>query len=163
MTTGEPLHELFLETWASLASGVAVITTRRADGEPCGLAATSVSSFSAHPPSIVVSIAHVSRCHEALESCERFGVHLLRADEVELARRFASKAEDKFAGADWSWDGDVPALEGTLGYLRCRRSGTFAHHDHTLLIGDIEHGRPGEGAPLLYARRRMDWLLRPYD
>jgi flavin reductase (DIM6/NTAB) family NADH-FMN oxidoreductase RutF len=163
MTAEEPLQELFLETMASLASGVSVITTRKGEGEPCGLAATSVSSFSAHPPSLVVSVAHVSRCHEALESCERFGVHLLRADQLELARRFASKAEDKFAGLDWSWDGDVPALAGTLGYLRCRRSATFAHHDHTLLIGDIEQGRPGEGAPLLYARRRMDWLLRPYE
>jgi flavin reductase (DIM6/NTAB) family NADH-FMN oxidoreductase RutF len=163
MTAEDPLHELFIEAMASLASGVAVITTRKPDGDPCGLAATSVSSYSAHPPSVVVSIAHVSRCHEALESCDRFGVHLLRAEEVELARTFASKSEDKFAEADWSWDEDVPALSGTLAYLRCRRSASFAHHDHTLLIGDIEHGRPGEGAPLLYARRRMDWLLRPYE
>ena len=163
MSTEEPLRDLFMEAMASLASGVAVVTARKDDGEPCGLAATSVSSYSAHPPSLIMSIAHVSRCHDALASCERFGVHLLRSDELELARRFASKGEDKFAGADWSWDGDVPALAGTLGYLRCRRSATFAHHDHTLLIGDIEHGRPGEGAPLLYARRRMDWLLRPYE
>lgn len=162
MNTEEPTHELFLEAMASLASGVAVVTTRKPDGEPCGLAATSVSSYSAHPPSLLVSIAHVSRCHDALESCRRFGVHLLRADELELARRFASRADDKFEGLDWGFDGDVPELAGTLAYLRCRRSASFQHHDHTVLIGDIEHGRLHEGAPLLYARRRMDWLLRPY-
>lgn len=163
MSTAEPLHELFLEAMASLASGVAVITTRKPNGEPCGLAATSVSSYSAHPPSLVASIAHVSRCHDALESCERFGVHLLASDELELARLFASRADDKFASVDWSWDAGVPELSGTLAYLRCRRSASFRHHDHTVLIGDIEHGRLGEGAPPLYARRRMDWLLRPYD
>jgi flavin reductase (DIM6/NTAB) family NADH-FMN oxidoreductase RutF len=163
MSTEEPLHELFLEAMASLASGVAVITTRKDDGLPCGLAATSVSSYSAHPPSLVASIAHVSRCHSALASCEHFGVHLLRSDELELARLFASKADDKFEAVGWSWDGDVPELDETLAYLRCRRSASFPHHDHTVLIGDLEHGRLGEGTPLLYARRRMDWLLRPYE
>src|SRR4051794_26990693 len=65
--------ELFHEAMSSLASGVAVVTARRPDGHPCGLAVTSVTSYSAHPPSLLVSIAHVSRCHEALAGCERFG------------------------------------------------------------------------------------------
>ena len=58
--------ELFDEAMASLAAGVCVVTARRADGDPCGLAATSVSSYSADPPSLLVSIAHESRCHGAL-------------------------------------------------------------------------------------------------
>jgi flavin reductase ActVB len=163
MSDDQELHELFLEAMSSLASGVAVITARRPDGEPCGLAATSIASYSAHPPSLLVSIAHVSRCHDALAACERFGVHLLRSDELELARRFASRADDKFDGLDWSYDGDVPALAGTLAYLRCRRAANFERYDHTVLIGDLEGGRLGEGEPLLYARRRMDWLMRPYE
>jgi flavin reductase (DIM6/NTAB) family NADH-FMN oxidoreductase RutF len=159
--TGEPsLRELFVEAMSSLASGVAVITARKPGGEPCGLAATSVSSYSAHPPSLLASIAHASRCHEAVARCERFGVHILRADEVALAQVFAGKGEDKFGGLDWRWDGTVPELGGTLAYLRCRRVESFAHYDHTVVIGDIEGGRSEEGAPLLYARRRMDWLLR---
>ena len=38
---------LFREAMTHLASGVAVITARRDDGHPCGLAATSVASYSA--------------------------------------------------------------------------------------------------------------------
>ena len=144
---------------ASLASGVAVITGRRGDGHACGLAATSVASYSAHPPSLLVSVAHSSRCHSALTESEHFGVHILRADEVELAHVFAGKGDDKFGGLDWRWDGDVPELGGTLAYLRCRRAATFEQYDHTVLIGDIERGRFEHGEPLLYARRRMDWLL----
>jgi flavin reductase (DIM6/NTAB) family NADH-FMN oxidoreductase RutF len=152
--------ELFHEAMASLASGVAVITARRPDGNPCGLAATSVSSYSADPPSLIVSIAHDSRCHEAISGSEHFGVHLLRSDQVALAQVFAGKGDDKFGGLDWRWDGDVPELLDTLAYLRCRRVANFQHYDHTVLIGDIEGGRIAEGEPLLYARRRMDWLLR---
>jgi flavin reductase (DIM6/NTAB) family NADH-FMN oxidoreductase RutF len=162
MSDEAPLPELFREAMTLLASGVAVVTARRPDGGPCGLAATSLSSYSAHPPSLLVSVWHESRCHQALAASERFGVHLLKGDELEIAQRFADRAaQDKFAGLDWRWDAEVPELGGTLAYLRCRRVENFVRYDHTILIGDIEGGRLEEGHPLVYARRRMDWLMRP--
>jgi flavin reductase ActVB len=152
--------ELFHEAMASLASGVCVVTARRADGRPCGLAATAVASYSADPPSLLVSIDHGSRCHGALTASERFGVHILGADEEPLARVFAGKGDDKFAGVPWGWDADVPELDGGLAYLRCVRAVNFECYDHTILIGDLDGGRLAPGEPLLYARRRMDWLLQ---
>jgi flavin reductase (DIM6/NTAB) family NADH-FMN oxidoreductase RutF len=156
------LDELFREAMAHLASGVAVITARREDGEPCGLAATALVSYSAHPPSLLVSIWHGSRCHEALAACDRFGVHLLRSDQIELAHRFADRVlPDKFDGLEWGWDEDVPELRDVLAYLRCRRAENFVRYDHTILIGDLEAGRIHAGEPLVYSRRRMDWLMSP--
>jgi flavin reductase (DIM6/NTAB) family NADH-FMN oxidoreductase RutF len=152
--------ELFREAMSHLAAGVAVVTARRPDGLPCGLSATSVTSYSAHPPSLLVSVWHRSRCHAALAACDHFGVHLLRSDEIEVAHTFADRtAEDKFAGVDWGWDGDVPELAGTLVYVRCRRAENFVRYDHTVLIGDVGRVRLEHGAPLVYSRRRMDWLL----
>ena len=159
---GVSTDTLFREAMTHLASGVAVITARRADGNPCGIAATSLTSYSAHPPSLLVSVWHGSRCHDALASSEHFGVHLLRSDELALAHRFADRTlEDKFDGLAWSWDEDVPELGGSLAYLRLRRSGNFVKYDHTLLIGDLVGGRLEQGEPLVYARRRMDWLMQP--
>lgn len=154
-------YELFHEAMASLASSVVVVTARRSDGHPCGLSATSVASYSADPPSVLVSIDHSSRCHEALAMSEQFGVHILRAGTESLARNFAGKGANKFSGLDWSWDGEVPQLAGVLAYLRCRRAENFERYDHTILIGDIDGGSLEGGQPLLYARRRMDWLLHP--
>jgi flavin reductase (DIM6/NTAB) family NADH-FMN oxidoreductase RutF len=157
---------LFREAMTHLASGVAVITARRADGGPCGIAATSLTSYSAHPPSLLVSVWHGSRCHDALAGSEHFGVHLLKSDELYLAQRFADREMDpseKFAGVEWSWDEDVPELAGTLAYLRCERAYNFVKYDHTVLIGDLEGGRLERGEPLIYARRRMDWLMQPMD
>ena len=159
---GVTTDTLFREAMTLLASGVAVITARRADDVPCGIAATSLSSYSAHPPSLLVSVWHESRCHDALAASERFGVHLLKSDELALAQRFANRElDDKFDGLEWRWDDDVPELAGTLAYLRCRRADTFVKYDHTVLIGDLEGGRLEQGEPLLYARRRMDWLMQP--
>jgi flavin reductase (DIM6/NTAB) family NADH-FMN oxidoreductase RutF len=156
------LDELFREAMSHLASGVAVVTARQSARRACGISATSLVSYSAHPASLLVSVWHESRCHQALAECERFGVHLLRSDQIELAHRFADReCQDKFAGLDWRWDGDVPELSGALAYLRCRRAENFVRYDHTILIGDLEDGRLEPGDPLVYSRRRMDWLMQP--
>ena len=159
MTGPATVAELFRDAMAGLCAGVAVLTARRSDGHPCGLVATSVSAFSAAPPSMLTSIGHVSRCHHALAECEHFGVHILSAEQERLAHVFASLAEDKFDGIDWAWDHDVPEIAGALAYLRCRRSALFTLYDHSILIGDVVGGRRREGEPLVYLDRRMDWRL----
>ena len=155
--------QTFREAMAGLASGVAVITARRSDGHPCGLVATSVSSFSANPPSALVSVAHTSRCHSALTEGDAFGVHILAAGQRDLATIFAGLGDDKFAGVAWEWDHDVPHLDGALSYLRCRRSALFEVYDHSLLIGDVTSGVVNPGEPLVYMGRRIGWRLEPGD
>ena len=151
---------VFRDSMAALASGVAVLTARRDDGAPCGLLATSLAAYSATPPSVVVSIGHTSRCHEALADGAEFGVHLLGIEQEPLARVFADRqVEDKFDGLDWAWDGGAPAIAGTLAYLHCRRSARFDLYDHTILIGDVQRGRLQGGEPLVYMERRMGWRL----
>jgi flavin reductase (DIM6/NTAB) family NADH-FMN oxidoreductase RutF len=151
---------LFTDAMAGLASGVAVITAVRADGRPCGLTATSISAYSGDPPSVLVAVSHASRCHPAVVGGSRwFGVHLLRASQEELAQVFASRRDDKFAGLEWSWDGEIPLIDAVLVYLRCRRSAVFDRYDHSILVGDAEDGFAAEGEPLVYMARRMDWRL----
>jgi flavin reductase (DIM6/NTAB) family NADH-FMN oxidoreductase RutF len=151
--------DLFRDAMASLCSGVAVITARREDGDPCGLVATSVSSFSAAPPSVLVSVDHSSRCHRALVDGDSFGVHVLGAGQEPLARVFAGKGDDKFDGIDWSWDDGVARIDGCLSYLRCRRSALFELYDHSLLVGDVLAGSVSPGEPLVYMGRRFGWRL----
>ena len=145
---------------AGLCSGVAVVTARRGDGAPCGLLATSLSSFSAEPPSVLASIGHASRCHNTLIESPSFGVHVLRADQEALAHTFADPVDEaKFEGFEWSWDSDVPRLGGALAYLACRRSALFELYDHSILIGDVTGGGREAGEPLVYMERRLDWRL----
>lgn len=142
---------------ADLPAGVAVVTARGADA-PKGLLVTSLTAYSAAPPSLLVSIAHASRSHETLAAAPAFGVHVLRRGQDELAARFAGRDEDKFAGLAWTWDHDVPRLEGPLAYLRCETSASFTHLDHTVLIGtlvDVHHD--SEAEPMLYLRRGYAW------
>jgi flavin reductase (DIM6/NTAB) family NADH-FMN oxidoreductase RutF len=156
------IEEVFRDAMASLASGVAVLTARTGDGAPCGLVATSVASYSAAPPSVLVSIAHTSRCHEALADGAWFGMHLLAADQEPLAHGFADPvSESKFDGIDWAWDDAVPAIGGAVAYLRCRRVARWDFYDHSVLIGDVVAGSHAGGAPLVYLDRHMGWRLEP--
>ena len=161
MDDAAAVPELFRDAMAGLCSGVAVITARREDGNPCGLVATSVSSFSAQPPSVLVSVDHSSRCHRALVDGDTFGVHVLRTGQEQLAHVFAGRGDDKFARVDWSWDDGVARIERTLSYLRCRRSALFELYDHSLLVGDVTGGRVEAGEPLVYMRRSFGWRLVP--
>jgi flavin reductase (DIM6/NTAB) family NADH-FMN oxidoreductase RutF len=153
--------QTFRDAMAGLAAGVAVVSARRSDGRPCGLVATSVSSFSATPPSLLVSVAHTSRCHEALTSGDAFGVHVLAADQEPVAHVFAGLGDDKFAGIEWDWEDDVPRIAGSLSFLRCRRSALFEMYDHSVLVGDVTGGSVRGGDPLVYMARSMGWRLGP--
>lgn len=151
--------EVFADAMAELASGVAVITARRSDGQPFGLTVISIASYSADPPSVIFAIDHEARSHPPLLEAAEHGVHLLAAGQEGIARAFAGKGDAKFAGLDWEWDGEVPAIAGVLAYLRCRRTGAYGHGDHSILVGEALEVRVGAGEPLLYLRRRLGWGL----
>jgi 3,4-dihydroxy-2-butanone 4-phosphate synthase/flavin reductase (DIM6/NTAB) family NADH-FMN oxidoreductase RutF len=145
----------FREVMSQLVSGVLAITVRNDQGEPKGMLATSVTSYSDQPPSVLACIAHRSRTHDVIVNQLGFGVHLLSMEQGDLANKFAQARDDKFSDLAWAWDGDVPRIGGACGYLRCRRSATFPHRDHTILIGEVEVAESGEGAPLVYFERKM--------
>ena len=150
---------LFGDLKAELPAGVAVVTAKGPDG-PKGLVVTSLTAYTADPPSILVSVAHSSRSYDTLLAAEHFGVHLLRTGQDVVAGRFASKADDKFAELEWDWDGDVPRVAGALAYLRCETSKAFHHLDHTVVIGTILDVHRDEAAePMLYLRRGFAWRV----
>lgn len=150
----------FAAAMSMLASGVAAITTRDREGEPRGMLATAVTSYSDSPPSLLISAAHSSRTHDPLVDSVGIGVHLLADDQQREASLLAGKADDKFRDLQWRWDGDVPRVDGSLAYLRCRRVDCFARYDHTIVIADVETAEIGDALPLLYFQRSLDWHLR---
>ena len=139
---------------ASFASGVAVVTTRDRDGVLRGLTATSLVSYSASPPSVLVCIDRTSVSYRALTESERFAVMLLAADQEGVARVFASKDPDKFDQIRWeaSQEG-LPILRGAIAHLVCTRSFVVAHGDHAVLIGHVTDGAMSAGPPLVYWNR----------
>ena len=149
----------FAEAMTQLVSGVTVVTARRASGQACGLLATSICSYSADPPSLLVVIGDGRGSHGALVGCAEFGVHLLGSQQGPMAKVFASSAADKFAEVAWRWDRETPRLAEVPVFLRCSRQAVLHHGDHTMIIGMIVDAELQGGEPMVYYRRRLSWRL----
>lgn len=100
--------------------GVAVITAEGEHG-PVALTATSVASVSADPPLLIFSLSAMSSSTPTISSAETIVVHLLDADDLDLALLCATSGVDRFADAE-SWTRLVtgePVYHGVRAWVRC--------------------------------------------
>lgn len=116
------------------AAGVVVVT---APGEPpAGFTSTSFSSVSLAPPLVSFSLARTASAWPAVYAAEVVAVHLLRSDQDQIARTFATGGIDRFA-AHGGWHpgpGGVPLLDGVLATLVCRVFRRVTAGDHTIML-----------------------------
>lgn len=113
-TWGGPAVDL-RRAFRSDASSVWVVTTAHA-GRPVGFTAVSVTSVSLVPPLLSFNVSRSSSSLHALVQSGRYAVHLLAADQADLARRFAADAALRFGPTTaWRWgDDDLPHLDGVV-------------------------------------------------
>lgn len=94
--------EDFKAAFRNHPAGVAVITADAGHG-PVALTATSVFSVSADPPLLVFSLSAQSSSTPTLMRAETVVVHLLSADQLDLAILAATSGIDRFADTSiWS-------------------------------------------------------------
>ncbi len=142
-------------------TGVTIVTTVSASGEPVGLTANSFTSVSLDPPLILFSLGGDSSSVAHFKDTGRFAVNVLHIGQQPLAARFTQRGVSRFEGVEWAIlaDGGSPILAGSLASFDCR---TFAAHeggDHLIFIGQVEHAwfEPHRD-PLLYFRGKYQRL-----
>lgn len=148
----------YRELAGSFPTGVTIVTTRDpADGSVKGLTSQTFVGLSTEPPLVMVSLARTSRTVPALLRARSFVVNFLEAGASELADLFASKAEDKFAGLEWTPSavaGGAPILrEQSVAYAECTVVEVHEGGDHWIFVGRVDGGETLGGTPLMYHRR----------
>lgn len=142
----------FRTAMGHFASGVTVVTTRNGE-ELGGLTVSAFCSLSLDPPLVLICIDKGVTSHDAISSAGRFAINILSADQEEISRRFASRAEDKFDGIGTTEGaGGVPLITGCLATIECRLKEELPGGDHTIFIGEVDQVEIGEGEPLVYFR-----------
>jgi flavin reductase (DIM6/NTAB) family NADH-FMN oxidoreductase RutF len=141
--------------------GVAVITADAGEG-PVALTATSVSSVSADPPLLIFSISAQSSTAAAFARAETVVVHLLDADDLEVAKLGASSGVDRFAETH-RYSRQVtgePVYNGVRAWVRCAVIGRMdaggstvvaAHALQSQIDRDVSAGQHGDA--LVYHNR----------
>lgn len=136
-------------------TGVALVTTRGADGQPVGLTINSLAALSLQPPLVLWSLMNRSANRPVFDACSHFAVHVLGAHQTELARRFADpRVADRFAGLAWAPGlGGAPLLADALVHLQCALHRCDEGGDHTLYIGRVlAVQQQAQGDPAVYWR-----------
>jgi flavin reductase (DIM6/NTAB) family NADH-FMN oxidoreductase RutF len=137
------------------ASGVTIISTRH-EGIDYGLTASAVSSLSLDPPILLICVKRSSNTYEAIKASRVFSVNILREDQSEVARHFATSHPDKFVGVNVSYgELGVPLLDDMLATIECRVVEIVSGGTHSVFFAEVEAAQATEGMPLTYFRGRM--------
>ncbi len=140
----------FRDALGRFATGVTVVTTQ-SDKGPLGITANSFASVSLDPPLVLWSPARASQRFPAFEAAERYAIHVLGSDQIDLCRRFSRDGLD-FAGLDWiAGEDGVPLIEGCLARFDCRRTAVHDGGDHLIVVGRVLQAGVRDGVPLLFS------------
>lgn len=151
--SGEDIQQAFRMAMRRVASTVAIVSAQRG-GERHGTTATSVTSISMDPPSVLVCFNQASRLHDFLHNQDRFCINVLHTANLDIAKVFSSSATaaERFATGDWRTDADgVPYLADAQANLFCRKEQEIAYGSHTIFIGRVLQALIREDvSPLVY-------------
>lgn len=144
-------EQLFRDAAGHFASGVAVITTI-SGGRLYGTTASAVTSLSMEPPMMLVCLNRSSATHDVIVEEGRFGISILSGDQLALARCFAGKGDDKFAGIDIGHIEGVPMISGSIATMLCQTETTAIGGTHTVFLARVSSVQMEAGHPLTYYR-----------
>ena len=130
-------------------TGVTVVTTTTPAG-PLGITASSFASVSLAPPLVLWSPARRSNRFAAFEAATHFAVHILAAEQQEIAEHFARTGRD-FDRIEYEAGlGDVPILADFAARLECRHAAQYDGGDHLIVVGEVLRLSRSPRPPLLY-------------
>ena len=151
--SGEDLQQAFRLAMRRVASTVAIVSAQRGS-ERHGTTATSMTSISMEPPSILVCFNKASRLHDFLHAQGHFCVNVLHTSNLDIAKIFSSNATaaERFALGDWRTDAEgTPYLAGAQANLFCAKEQEVTYGSHTIFIGRVLRSLSRDDvSPLLY-------------
>ena len=146
--------EAFKTAMSQLAAAVTIVTTGT-DTDPYGTTVSAFMSLSLNPPMVLVSLDQASVLLTRLTVGASIGINVLSTEQNALARRFASKGVDRFAGVEWAIVDDAPQLDGDHTWVAGTVGRIIEAGDHFLVLVDVHSADVNTNCPLLYWQREF--------
>jgi flavin reductase (DIM6/NTAB) family NADH-FMN oxidoreductase RutF len=138
------------------ATGVTIVTSVGAEGEPVGTTANALTSLSLDPPLLLVCFDRSSVTLRAVREHGSFVVNVLAARQRHLSANFARR------GLAATWDGvrhhcgptGTPRLDEVLAAIECTVEERLPGGDHEIILGRVREVETNgkNTAPLLFWR-----------
>jgi flavin reductase (DIM6/NTAB) family NADH-FMN oxidoreductase RutF len=136
----DEIEQQFRSVMRRLAGGVSIITAGRGN-DITGMTVTSLTSLSAAPPRLLVSINRQASSFASIERHRLFGVNILGSDQHDIAGQFSNgrlKGSQRFEGIDWSpGSSGVPLLSHSLATIECQVEEIIERHSHGIVVGSL--------------------------
>ncbi|MDA2893316.1 flavin reductase family protein [Mycolicibacterium sp. BiH015] len=146
----------FRRALGSFLTGVTVITTRDAQGRDRGLTVNSFTSVSLDPPLVLFCIDRGAASCAAFMGASGYVVHVLGSHQQDLAKVFASKSPDKFAGLQVGRSSTgVAILADAHAVLDCAAYEVVEVGDHAVIIARVEAFEIADQRPLGFYQGAM--------
>lgn len=147
--------QIFLEAFRRYGAGISVVTLLKKDGSPSGFTATSLASLSASPPLATFNMSQTASSWSAIKPDRMLLIHVLSASQVDLAKKMAGEADQRFLGDHWIEGPDgLPLLKDAASWLQARVVDTMEVEFSASVAVRIVAGGLGEpGEALVYQDR----------
>jgi flavin reductase (DIM6/NTAB) family NADH-FMN oxidoreductase RutF len=136
----DEIEQQFRSVMRRLAGGVSIITAGKG-GDITGMTVTSLTSLSATPPRLLVSINRQASSFALIERHRLFGVNILGSDQHDIASQFSNgrlKGRQRFEGIEWSpGSSGVPLLGNSLATIECQVEEIIERHSHGIIVGSL--------------------------
>jgi len=142
------------DAFGLFATGVTVVTAVRPDRVPVGVTVNSFASVSLEPPLLLWCLARASSAQAAFTAGAPFAVHVLSHHQLDLARHFARRTEEKFEPGQGG-SREPLHLPEALCRFDCRVQALHAAGDHLIILGEVLEIARGPGAPLAFHASRF--------
>lgn len=150
------MAEQFRAAFGNHPAGVAIVTTTGALG-PAGITASSLISVAVDPALVAFNVTSDRGSASAILNAKSILIHLLTAENTQLASLFAAPGDERFAQID-SWehlDTGEPLIHGLGTVLRCEIHSKTPAGQAALVIASVVEVLDSEStaAPLVYHQR----------
>lgn len=152
--------DAFKEAFRTHPAGIAIIAATSPNG-PAGITASSVASVGLDPLALSFSVTTSGGSAGQILQAESYIVHLLSAENVDVAMHFATHGADRFT-PEQGWrtlaTGE-PHLAAAQTALRCRTMQVIPVGESSLVLAEVLEVLPGTpGAPVVYVDRTFHQL-----
>jgi flavin reductase (DIM6/NTAB) family NADH-FMN oxidoreductase RutF len=136
----DEVEQQFRLVMRRLAGGVSIITAGHGN-DITGMTVTSLTSLSATPPRLLVSINRQASSFALIERHRLFGVNILGSDQHGIADQFSNarlKGGQRFDGIEWiPGASGVPLLGHSLAVIECEVEEIIERHSHGIIVGSL--------------------------
>ena len=157
MSSSEPLKNQMMQSMRRLASSVAVVSSTNGQ-ERHAMAATSVTSLSMDPPSLLVCVNKSTAMHDVLANGADFCINILSMEQQEVSSACGGKlkGEERFTVGNWEKsENGVPYLADAQSVVMLEQDGHYEYGTHTIFIGRVKEIQNSEEInPLIYVDGR---------